>query len=361
MPEPQIIEAEAVTVSEMLETINRPAATSLEIAGPRKAAILVLAMGEEMAGEIFRQMGEEEVQQVAAELARMDYIPAETADRVIEEFHLMMTGREQVSTSGMDYAQRLLHRLYGSDNARRMLELVNRSLESPTGLEALQKADPSQLSRLFQNEHPQTTALVLAHLPPNVAAETLKALPVHQHTDVIERMARLQAISNDVIRRISVVMDQKLRKAGTESRQTVGGVQSVANLCNRLDRGVTQALIEQLDEKNPELAVKIRSLMVTFEDLKKVDDGGIREILQRVDKKVLTLALKGTTEELQSRFFSNMSSKAVEMMREEMDYMGQVKLKDVTGAQREIVEIMRELDEQGAISLSGSGDNEYVS
>jgi flagellar motor switch protein FliG len=176
-------------------------------------------------------------------------------------------------------------------------------------------------------------------------------------------MANLQTVSQDVVKRISQVLNQKLVGVKGMSRSMVGGIRSVAEICNRLDRETMSMMLEQIENNNPELSLEIRNLMVTFDDILLIDDIGIREIMQRVDKKVLALALKGTVEEMQNRFFTNMSSRAVEMMKEEMDFMGQVKLKDVNGAQREIVEVLRELDDQGVVSLGGSGggEDEYVS
>jgi flagellar motor switch protein FliG len=202
---------------------------------------------------------------------------------------------------------------------------------------------------------------VLAHLDASTAADTLQYLPEVQRTDIVLRMANLQAISQDVIRRVSVVLDQKLKNVGQYNRQAVGGVRAVAEMCNRLDRNISRKVLEEIEGAQPELALEIRNLMITFDDLLLLDDIGIREVLQRVDKKVLTLALKGTMPELQARFFSNMSSRAVELMKEEMEYLGQVRIKDVTNAQREVIDVLRELDEQGLISLSGTGEDTYVS
>ena len=330
--------------------------------GGRKAAILCLVLGDEAASEIFRHLEEDEVQMISREIATLTRVTSDQADDVLEEFHRLLIASSYVMSGGIEYARRLLVKACGAENAKRVLDKVTRSLESTVGFEALQKADPQQLSKLFQHEHPQTIALVLAHLDASTAADTLKSLPEEQRADIVLRMANLQAISQDVIRSVSVVLDQKLRSAGTDNRQTVGGMRSVAELCNRLDRDVSQKLIEEMEESNPELALQVRNMMLTFDDLLLIDDLGIREILQRVDKKTLTLALKGTISELQNRFFGNMSQKAVEMMKEEMDYLGQVRIKDVTGAQREIVEVVRELDEQGVISLGGSGgEDAYVS
>lgn len=357
-----VAEALAGMANENGALVTRPP-LSLALPGIRKAAILCTALDEEAVSEIFRFLEEEEVQQITREIASLRQIPAELAADVMREFDQLLLTRNYVVTGGMEYARKLITKAYGPEAARRLLDKITRSLESTVGFEALQKTDPQQLSKLFQNEHPQTIALVLAHLDAATAASTLRCLPEPQRPDIILRMASLQSISQDVVRQISVVLDHKIKAIGSENRQEVGGVRPVADICNRMEREVAQKMLEEIESNDPDLALAIRNLMMTFDDLLLVDDLGIREILQRVDKKVLALALKGTADELQSRFFTNMSSRAVEMMKEEMDFMGQVKMKEVTAAQREIVEIMRELDEQGVISITGGGDGEdgYVS
>ncbi len=330
--------------------------------GLRKAAVLCVILGDEIASEIFKHLDEGEVEMISREIAGIRKVSSEMADDVLEEFYQLMVAKAFVVSGGVDYAKRLLVKAHGPEVAKRLLDKINRSLESTVGFEALQKVDPQQLSKLFQNEHPQTIALVLAHLDASTAADTIQYLPEAQRTDIVLRMSNLQTISQDVIRRVSVVLDQKLKAVGDISRRAVGGVRSVAEICNRLDRDISRRMLEEIESQEPELALEIRNMMVTFEDLLLVDDIGIREILQRVDKKILALALKGTMSELQERFFINMSSRAVEMMKEEMDYMGQVKLKEVSNAQRDIVDILRDLDDKGIVSLSGGGGEEaYVS
>ena len=331
--------------------------------GARKAAILCVALGDSVSSEIFKFLDEEEVQMILREVAILNRVPSEVMDEVAVEFNQLLLARSYIISGGTEYAKRLLIKTYGPEVAKRVLDKITRSLETTVGFEGLQKVDPQQLSKLFQNEHPQTIALVLAHLDSSTAASTLQYLPESERAEIVQRMAGFQAISQDVIRRISMVLDQKLKSIGDYNRQTVGGIRSVADICNRLDREISRKMLEDIEAVNPDLALSIRNLMVTFDDLLLIDDVGIREILTRVDRKVLTLALKGTVPELQARFFANMSSRAVEMMKEEMDFMGQVKLKDVSVAQREIVDILRELDEKGIISLSGAGSSEdaYVS
>jgi flagellar motor switch protein FliG len=343
--------------------VAKPARAAEAMTGVRKAAVLCLVLGDEVVSELFKHLEEEEVQIISREIAALQNINSGVADEVLEEFLQLMTARSYVRSGGIEYARRLLIKSLGPESAKRLVDKITRSLESTVGFDALQKIDPQQLSKIFQNEHPQTVALVLAHLDASTAADTMRHLPEAQRPDITKRMANLGAISQDVIRRVSVVLDQKLKAIGDDSRQQVGGIRSVAELCNRLDRDVANKILAEVDTSHPDLALQIRNLMVTFDDLLLVDDFGIREILQRVDKKSLALALKGTLPELQARFFSNMSGKAAEMMREEMEYMGQVKMKEVSAAQREIVELMRELDQEGVISLAGGGGegDAYVS
>lgn len=333
-----------------------------QLSGARKAAILCLSLGEEAATALFKQLDEEEVQILSKELAMLSNVKSQVSAEVVDEFHQLLTARNYVSTGGVDYAKKLLMNTFGAEQAKRLTDKVMHSIEAPVSFEALQRTDPQQLAKLFQAEHPQTIAVVLAHLDPTTASTVLKHLTEASRGDVVLRLANLQTVSQDVVKRIANILNQKLSAVSGLSRSRVGGIRSVADICNSLDRETMRQMLEQIEGVNPELSLEVRGLMVTFEDILLIDDAGIREIMQRVDKKVLALALKGTMPELQDRFYTNMSSRAVEMMKEEMDFMGQVKLKDVTGAQREVVEILRLLDEQGIVSLGGGGGgDEYVS
>ena len=359
-----------MSVDKIIETIRpaaaldaSPAREAKNMSSARKAAILCLSLGEEAATELFKHLNEEEVQALSKELAMLPNVKSEISDSVLEEFHQLLVARNYVTTGGVDYAKRLLVGSLGVESAKRMTEKVINAIESPASFEALQKTDPQQLAKLFQSEHPQTIAVVLAHLDAATASTVIQQLPEAQRGDIILRLASLQTVSHDVVRRIAHILNQKLSSVTKVSRTSVGGIRTVADICNRLDKESMRLMLEQIEGSNPELSLEIRNLMVTFEDILLVDDLGIREIMQRVDKKVLSLALKGTLPELQERFYSNMSSRAVEMMKEEMEFMGQVKIKEVQAAQREIIEVLRELDEQGVISLGGGGseEDEYVS
>lgn len=333
-----------------------------KISGVKKAAILCLSLGEESAAEVFKYLEEDDVQLISKELAVLQNVPSETSAHILEEFHQLVVARSYVSAGGVEYAKRLLVKSFGPEVAKRLIDKIIHALESPVTFEALAKVDPQQLAKLFQAEHPQTLAVVLAHLDPSTAATTIENLPENLRQEIAMRMANLQTVSQDVIRRIAQMLDQKLSSISNMQRTAIGGVRSVADICNRLDREVLSKLLEEIENSDSDLALEIRNLMLTFDDILMIDDLGVREILQRVDKKILAMALKGTMTELQERFFSNMSQRAVEMMKEEMEFMGQVKLKEVNAAQREIVEIVRELEEQGVVNISGGGtSDEYVS
>lgn len=334
----------------------------LGLASVRKAAILCLSLGEDAAANLFKNLSEEEVRLLSRELALLPDVKSDIQERVVNEFDQLLTTRSYITTGGVDYAKRLLVKTFGTEAARKLTDKVMQSLESSANFDTIQKTDPQQLAKMFQSEHPQTIAVVLAHLDPEAAASVLGELPEHMRGDIVVRLAALETVSENVVKRISHVLNQKLTTVSGLNPSQIGGISSVAEIFNSLDRDTSKLMLEQIEGKNDELSEEIRNMMVTFEDILMIDDIGIREIMQRVDKKVLALALKGTIEELQERFYSNMSSRAVEMMKEEMEFMGQVKIKDVNEAQRNVIDVLRELDEEGVITLGGGGggDDEYV-
>jgi flagellar motor switch protein FliG len=330
------------------------------VKGPRKAAALIILLGEELSSQIFKFLWEDEIEEISREISTLSSVPPELSESVLEEFHNMSLARDYISSGGLEYAKKLLVKALGSDGSRRIIDRVTKSLETSVGFNALQKADPQQLSGFLQNEHPQTIALILAHLEPAQGAALLSSLPEATRSDIAIRMANLGEIPPEVIKRISLILDQKLNSLGTYSRETIGGTRAVAELVNKMDRTAGRSILERVEVDNPELAVEIRNLMFVFEDIMLIDANGMREILQRIDKKTLTVALKGTTSELQAQFFKNMSQRAVEMMKEDMEALGAMRLKDVEKAQHEIVEIVQRLEEEGAISIRGGTGDEYV-
>jgi flagellar motor switch protein FliG len=242
------------------------------------------------------------------------------------------------------------------------MDRLSSSYASSNAFEAIDRLNPLQLSQFIQNEHPQTIALILAHLASTSSAELLESLPEDIQADVAVRMSSLETISPEVIRGISAVLEEKLKPVGTYAHnQAYGGIRAVAELLNKMDRRKSRAVLEKIDGNKPEVANSIRELMFVFEDISMLDDVAIREILQRVEKKTIAAALKGATEQQQQQFFRNMSGRGVEMMKEEMEIMGPVKIKDVHASQQRIVEVVRKLEEEGIINLGGGGGGEeYV-
>ena len=332
-----------------------------KLTGSQKAAVLMVTLGDETAASIFKYLEEDEIQTISREIALTKHVQPEVAEEVMEEFHTMTQARSYISQGGIEYAKKLLIKSVGPEVARKIIDRLVKALESSAGFSSLERANPQQLSKFIQNEHPQTIALILAHLNASQAAELISSLPEVLRSDVAMRMASLQEISPEVVRRISLILEQKLEALGSFATEAYGGVRAVAELFNRMERNVGRTVLEKIETENPQLAASIRDLMFVFDDILLIDDNGITEILKRADKKTLTIALKGTSEELQNQFFRNMSSRAVELMKEEMEFMGPVKLKDVEKSQHEVVEIVRQLEEEGVISIGGGGGEDYVS
>ncbi len=329
--------------------------------GLRKVAILIASLGQEAASEVMKYLTEDEVEKVAREIATLGMVASEESEKVLEEFHTLSLAAGYMTTGGVDYARELLLKSMDPDHARRLIDRVLRSFESTVGFTAIEKADPQQLSKFILSEHPQTIALILAHLNATSAAQMITLLPDGLRPDVLQRMARLDEISPDVIRRISAVIEQRLKALGAgSSHEAYGGVRAVAELLNRLDRAIAQPVLDTIEGEQPELAVSIRNLMFVFDDLVSVDNNGLREIVQRADKKSLCIALKGATEEIRAKFFQNMSKRAGEMLREEMEVLGAIRLRDVEKAQHEVVAIARKLEEEGLIVTGAAAGEPYV-
>jgi flagellar motor switch protein FliG len=330
------------------------------LSGTRKAAILVLTLGEDASSEMFRHLQEAEIEKIAKEVAAIGAVGSDVGERVLEEFHQMARAADFVTRGGVGTARSLLQRSFGKDAGERILDRIVRSFKSTAGFATLEKTDPQQLSKFILAEHPQTIALILAHLNTTNAAELISLLPEALRADVLSRMAVLDEISPEVVTRISAVIEQRLKTVGGLSREQHGGIRAVAEICNRLDRSVSQPVLEAIENAAPDLAVSIRNLMFVFDDIRHIEDNGIREIIQRVDKKVLTIALKGASEEIRNRFFGNVSKRAAEILKEEMEVMGAVRLREVEKAQHEIVAITRKLEEEGLIVTGAAAGEAYV-
>jgi len=342
----------------MLRTVEQdePAITGL-----RKAAILTIIVGDEVAGEILRHLEEDEVQLIGREVARVQTLTSEEAEGVLEEFYQMSIAHDYVLKGGIDYARKLLVNAFGPEHAKRMLDLLMKTLGAEmASFDALQKTDPGQLAKFIHSEHPQTIALILSHLNPSQAAGLLFSLPAEMRADVALRMANLDQISPEIISKIAGIIGSKLKSLGELSREAYGGVRAVAEMFNRLDSNTSKEILENIEQADSGLVGTIRHLMFVFEDLLLLDQNGVKELMAKIDRKILTVALKGTKDEMKNHMLSAMSARGAEMLREDMEALGPTKIKEVEAAQQQIIALVRQLEADGVISLKGSSGEQYV-
>lgn len=335
------------------------------LSGPQKVAILLISLGEGVSAKIMKHFDENEVQKIGREMALAQTVGNDVAEKVLNEYYQMSIAHGYVLRGGVDYAKRVLNEAFGPEQAKRMLERMLKQLGGENlSFEMLQKADPQQLARFIQTEHPQTIALILSHLNAGQAAALLSSLPEELRAEVSLRMAALDQTSPEIVAKIANIITLRLRELGETSRQSAGGVQAVAEMFNRLDSTSSKQLMERVEQSDPQLGETIRHLMFVFEDIVLVDQNGIKELLSRVDRKVLTLSLKGTSEKLKDHFLTAMSQRGAEMMREDMEALGPVKIKDVEGAQQQVIAVVRQLESEGVINLKGpaggGGGEQYV-
>ena len=327
----------------------------------RKAAMLLVVLGEQTSADLLQHLSEDEVQKVSREVAKIPSISSEEAESVLEEFHHITTAGDYVARGGIEFARKLLLRAFHPEQAKRLLDRLQKALGSEAAsFDAIQNADPQQLAKFIHNEHPQTIALVLSHLNTPQAAALLMSLPADMRSDVAVRMASLDQISPEIILKIAGVIGQKLRALGEFSRESYGGVRAVAEVLNRLDSGSSREILEDIDRRDTNVAETIRHLMFVFEDLLLIDQIGLKELLGKVDRKVLTLALKGTSEQLRNHILACMSQRGGEMLKEDMDALGPVKIKEVEAAQQQIISVVRQLESEGVLSLKGAVGEQYV-
>ena len=330
------------------------------IGGTRKAAVLLVLLGEDIASQIYRNLPQEDLAQLTKEIAELEYIDSETALSVLEEYHRMALTQDYLAQGGTDYAQKLLVKAFGDDGAQQLLRQVSRAAEmSANKLGSLQKADPQQLAKFLESEHPQTIALTLAHVDSKQASELLMRLPEALRAETIKRMAQMRQFSPEIAQKVSLALHKRLQALGEQHRRAYAGFQGVADLLNHMDPVQAKLILETIEKDDAKVALGIRNLMFTFQDLLGVPEAGIRELLGQLDKKSLALALRGATEELKAYIFKSMSSRAVEMLKEDMEVLGPVRSRDMIKAQQETVAVARKLEAEGKISLGGDED-EYV-
>jgi flagellar motor switch protein FliG len=331
------------------------------LTGLRKAAMLLIVLGEQTASEVLPHLSEEEVGKVSREVAKITAISSEQAEMVLQQFHNLATAGDYVARGGLEYAKKLLNRAFQPDQAKRFLDRLAKALGAEaSSFDAIEKADPQQLAKFIHNEHPQTVALVLSHLNATQAAALLSSLPVSLRSDVSQRMASLDQISPEIIYKIAGVIGQKLSALGEFSRESYGGVRAVAEMLNRLDSATSREILDSIEQQDPNLGETIRHLMFVFEDLLLIDQIGLKEVLTKVDRKILTVALKGTSEQLRNHILACMSQRGGEMLKEDMDALGPIKIKDVEASQQQIIAVIRELESEGVLSLKGAVVEQYV-
>jgi flagellar motor switch protein FliG len=330
--------------------------------GLKKAAILMVLLGEDAASEIFHHLQQGEVERITQEIGGLDQVNPETALVVLEEFHRLVLTGDYVSQGGTEYANKLLVKAFGEEGASELLRQVSEAAEIRGGkLDSLRKADPQQLAKFIEGEHPQTIALVLAHLESKQASIVLMKLPPELRAEPIKRLAQLRQFSPEMAQRVAVVLHKRLEALGEQSQRAYAGLRGVADLMNRLDVSVGKGILESIEGEDPKLALSIRNLMFTFEDLLTVPEAGIRDLLGQMDKKTLATALRGASEELKNFIFKSMSSRAVEMLKEDMEVLGPVKSREINKAQLEAVAVARKLEAEGKLTLTPEAEDEFVS
>jgi flagellar motor switch protein FliG len=331
------------------------------MSGKRKAAILLVLLGDDVASEVFKNLPELELKEISQEIAELEYISPEIAARVLKEYNQLSVTQEYLAQGGAEYASKLLVKAFGAEGARSLIEEVTRAQElSSQNLDTLQKTDPQQLAKFIQGEHPQTIALVLAHLNAKAARAVLMMLPEKVRGIAVKRLAQMQQFSPEMVMKISTVLHRRLVAIGQQSRRAYGGVKAVADLLNQIDQEAGGNILESIEQDNAPLATSIRNLMFTFEDFLDVPEPGMRELLGQLDKRKLAICLKGANDDLKNHFYKCMSSRAVEMLKEDMESLGPIRSREVNAAQLETVTVARRLESEGKMVLKTEQEESYV-
>jgi flagellar motor switch protein FliG len=330
-----------------------------DLTGRQKAAIFLVTLGSEISSEIFKHLREDEIEALTFEIARLDAVDSEDRDRVLMEFKELMMAQDFISSGGIDYARELLEKSLGSQKAVDIINRLTSSLQVRP-FDFIRRTDPAHLLNFIQQEHPQTIALILAYLEPQKASVILASLPHENQSDVAKRIATMDRTSPETLREVERVLEKKLSTLSSEDYTAAGGVENIVEILNLVDRSTEKTIIESLEEEDPELAEDIKKRMFVFEDIVLLDDRAIQKVLREVDTGELAKALRGVEAEVQDKIFRNMSKRAAALLKEEMEYMGPVRLKDVEETQQKIVSIIRKLEDAGEIVVARSGEDEMV-
>lgn len=329
------------------------------LTGKQKAATLLIALGQEVAADIFRHLKDEEIEQLTLEIARLHKVDSNTKDSVYDEFNQLMLAQQYISQGGLNYAKELLQKALGEDKALHIITKLTSSLQVKP-FDFIQRTEPSQILNFISGEHPQTIALIISYLPSDKAGMIISELPPERQADIAKRIALMDRTSPEMIREVERVLERKLSSIVGQDYTSTGGLDALVEILNNVDRGTEKTIMETLEDQEPELAEEIKKRMFVFEDIILIDDRGIQQILRSIDNKELSLALKGSSEEVAQKILKNMSKRAAETLREDMEYMGPVRVKDVQEAQQKVVNVIRKLEEDGEIVISRGGDDELI-
>lgn len=334
-----------------------------DLSGMQKAALLLVALDVDTAAEVFKFLDPNDVETISAEITQVKNTPSKTVDEVMIEFHNMVTAREYVLEGGIDYAQTVLEKSFGYNKATEIIEKV-KNLTTLRGFDVLKRADSTQLINFLNKEHPQTIALILTHLNPEQTANALQELPPDLRVEVAFRIATLGKISPNTLKRIEKVVDEMAGLTMSQSVGKIGGTKSLAQILNRTKVSFSKELLEELMDFDGDVGIEVKRQMFLFDDIINIQDRDIQKVLREIDRKDLTLALKVADDKLKDKVFSNMSERASDLLKEELEYMGMVKLKEVESAQARIIDVVKSLEESGEISLNlrggSSADDIYV-
>jgi flagellar motor switch protein FliG len=326
------------------------------MSGREKAAILLVSMGTDASAAVFKHLRQEEIDELTLEIAGMGHIAPELKTSVMEEFYEVAVAQEYIAEGGLDYAREILEKALGDARANEVMARLSSAIQvSP--FEFLRRTDASQILNVISSEHPQTIALILAYLPSDTAAQVVSSLPDELQADVAMRIALMDRTAPEVIREIERVLERKLSSVITQDFTSAGGLSSLVDLLNQVDRTTERTIVEALEEQNPELADEVRRMMFLFEDIVLLDDRSIQQVLREVDTKELGVALKGVSPEVQDAIFRNMSERAATNIKEELEFMGPVRVKQVEEAQQKVVAVIRRLEEDGTIVVMRGGED----
>ncbi|HVJ49542.1 flagellar motor switch protein FliG [Desulfitobacterium sp.] len=327
--------------------------------GIQKAAILMIALGPDKSAKIVQHLSETEIDQLTLEMSNVHKISSEQRDTVVDEFHQMCIANDYIAQGGIDYARDVLERALGEQRAFDILSRLSASLKMRP-FDLVRRTDPKQLFSFIQGEHPQTIALIMTHLPADKAATLLSSLPHEKQADITRRIALMGRTSPDVLKEIEKILERKISSLAPTDYTSSGGIQNVVDILNRSDPGTLKVVMDALEVDDPELAEQVKRQMFVFEDIVILDDRGIQLVLREVDSKDLALAIKGSNPEVGEKIMSNMSARASQMLKEDIEFMGPVRLRDVEEAQQRIVKVIRRLEESGAIVISRGGGDELI-